>query len=543
MSPARHVLVVDDTDAHRYVMASWLRRAGYEVSEAATGVDALAAAGSHLDAIVLDVNLPDMSGLDVGRRVKEATATAAVPVLHVSATAIDARARSSGLALGADAYLAEPLDRDEFLAVIGALCRSHEARRDVDEQAQRLTRLATALVPMSAATSLDQIMRAAAVGTAGVLERPVIVVARAHDGAVARCVCAGPGQPVVYSRLVSPFVFPQATAPGQFRPDEVPGAWRDMLDRAGVPVGGWHYVPLRDPAGRLVGAVAARLDDDQDALTPEEEAVTVRLADALTVTLANMHSFREEHELALTLQRSMLPATLPTLPGVDVAARYSASDAQMSVGGDFYDAFELGDGTLAVVIGDVQGHSLRAATVMVELRISLRAYLLEGHPPARALDLLNDLLIRNHPEFVTVCVAVLDAAAGRVVVTNAGHLPPLLVTADGASYMEGSSPLLGLPNRGERLSSTVELSADHTLVLVTDGLLERRAGDIRTALSNMSDAVAGARTLQPELLCDLLLERFDISGREDDVAILVVRSAPDPDARRADRPATDPVAG
>jgi len=518
---ARRVLVVDDTDAHRYVMASWLRRAGFDVSEAATGAEALALVGPHLDAVVLDVNLPDMSGLEVCRVVKQEPTTSAVPVLHVSATAIDARARSSGLALGADAYLAEPLDRDEFLAVVGALCRSHDARRDVDEQAQRLSRLATALVPLSAATSLDQILRVAATGSAGVLERPVIVVARAQDGAVVRCVCAGPGRPVVPSRLVSPFVFPQAREPGQFRPDEVPGAWRDMVERAGVPGRGWHYVPLRDAAGQLVGAVAAALDEDRDVLSPEEEGLALRLADALTVTLSNMRSFAEEHELALTLQRSMLPATLPTVDETVVAARYSASDAQLSVGGDFYDAFELPDGSLAVVIGDVQGHSLRAATVMVELRLSLRAYLLEGHPPARALDLLNDLLIRHHPEFVTVCVVVVDTA-GRVAVTNAGHLPALLVTAGRASYVDITSPLLGLPNGGPRRTSTWEPGEDWAVVLVTDGLLERRTGDVRQALGAMADVVADAGTLHPEQLCDLLLHRFDISDREDDVAVLVV---------------------
>ncbi|NKY41345.1 response regulator transcription factor, partial [Cellulomonas septica] len=146
------VLVVDDTEAHRYVMASWLRRAGYQVTEAATGRAALDAAAGH-DAVVLDVNLPDMSGFDVCQVIKADPATA-VPVVHVSATSIDARARTSGLERGADAYLIEPLDRDEFLATVAGLCRSHRARRGITEHARRLADLTAAVVPLGAARSL-----------------------------------------------------------------------------------------------------------------------------------------------------------------------------------------------------------------------------------------------------------------------------------------------------------------------------------------------------------------------------------------------------
>ncbi|NKY39603.1 PP2C family protein-serine/threonine phosphatase [Cellulomonas septica] len=226
----------------------------------------------------------------------------------------------------------------------------------------------------------------------------------------------------------------------------------------------------------------------------------------------------------------MLPHALPTPPGIRMAARYSASDAQLSVGGDFYDALELPDGKVAVVIGDVQGHSLRAATVMAQLRFALHAYLVEGHPPARALDLLNELLIRSHPELVTVCVAVVDLHDGSMEVVNAGHLPPLLVSADGARYLTGSSPLLGVRLPSERRTTTVPPSGPCTLVLVTDGLLERRSGHMADSLARMAEVVAEAGTLDPGELCDVLLGRFDSAERGDDVAVLAVHLTREQDA-------------
>jgi serine phosphatase RsbU (regulator of sigma subunit) len=300
---------------------------------------------------------------------------------------------------------------------------------------------------------------------------------------------------------------------------DTPGVWREMLDRAGVATTSWHVAPLNDATGRVIGgfAVAAPVPFEV-----EERELALQLRAALTGALATLRSYAQEHLVALTLQRSMLPHALPAPAGLRMAARYSASDAQLSVGGDFYDALDLPDGRVAVVIGDVQGHSLRAATVMAQLRFSLGAYLLEGHPPARALDLLNDLLRRSHPELVTVCVAVLDLRDGTVEVANAGHLPPLLVTAGGAEYLRATSPLLGVPAPGERAVARVATDGPCTLVLVTDGLLERRSGHLRDALDRMAGVAAAAGTLEPGDLCDVLLRRFDDADRDDDVAVLAV---------------------
>lgn len=514
----RRVLVVDDTEAHRYVMASWLRRAGYAVTEAATGRHALDLAPGH-DAVVLDVNLPDMSGLDVCERIKADEATAA-PVVHVSATSIDARSRTSGLERGADAYLVEPLDRDEFLATVAALCRSHAARRGITEHARRLADLTATIVPLASAGSLDELVAAAVQGAATVFDAPVVVVAAAPDGMATRVVCAGPGRPVVRGRLLAPVSPPVGPGPYDSTAADAPGVWREMLDRAGVAPTAWLVVPAVDGSGRALGGFAVATPDGP--LGAEDLDLAEQLGAALGGALATLRSYAEEHLIALTLQRSMLPHALPEPPGLRMAARYSASDAQLSVGGDFYDALELPDGRVAVVIGDVQGHSLRAATVMAQLRFSLHAYLLEGHPPARALDLLHDLLVRSHPELVSVCVAVVDLRDGTVEVVNAGHLPPLLVTPEGARYVRASSPLLGVGRTQDRAVERIATGGPCTLVLVTDGLLERRTGNLREALDRMAEVAAAARTLDAGELCDVLLGRFDAHERDDDVAVLAV---------------------
>ncbi|WP_251149881.1 fused response regulator/phosphatase [Cellulosimicrobium sp. Marseille-Q4280] len=525
MSEARTVLVVDDTPAHRYVMASWLRRAGFQVMEAGTGAEALERATGATDAVVLDVNLPDVSGREVCRRLKADPVTAHVPVLHVSATAVDAAARTAGLEGGADAYLPEPLDRDEFLATITALCRTHDAQRGIGRTARRLEALSTALVPLHEARSAEAVVDHAARGACAVLGRPVVAMVVAEAG-VLRTVCTSPDAGLVRGRGTAPVLPPSDLRSVVFPPDEVPAPWRPLLEEAGVADGAWWTLWLVDGEGALVGGLGVRLDDPTVGPTSEEQEVADRFVEAATVALSNLRTFTTEHRIALALQRTMLPATLSVTGGVEVAARYEAADDRLDVGGDFYDAFDLPDGRVAVVIGDVQGHSLRAATVMAEVRLTLRAYLREGHPAARALDLLNDALRQDHSEFVTVCVCVLDPRTGAVEVTDAGHLPAFVVRTDGRVVQaKAGSRLLGVPSPGERPSYADVLADGDLLVLVTDGLVERRGGSLLDAVDRLAEVAARSAGYAPAAVCDHLVDAFDDGGREDDVAVVVVRRA------------------
>src|SRR6202034_3730316 len=156
-----------------------------------------------------------------------------------------------------------------------------------------------------------------------------------------------------------------------------------------------------------------------------------QLAQSFALGVEILRSSAEEHLVALTLQRSFLPAALPAIPDMLMAFRYLPASDQAEVGGDFYEALPWRDGVL-VAIGDVQGHSLAAATVMGELRHALRAFVSEGHPPLAITGLVHEVLRRYHPGLIaTLCLVLLDPANGELTIVNCGHMPPLLVTGQG----------------------------------------------------------------------------------------------------------------
>ncbi|GAB3847308.1 response regulator transcription factor [Dactylosporangium cerinum] len=174
---AADILVVDDSPSKRYVITSWLRRDGHRVIEAATGLEALRllhggpdGAALHAELVVLDVRLPDIDGFEVAERIKEDPRTTAVPVIHISATAVHVVDRTQGLNRGADAYLAEPIDPDELLATVRAKLREYRARRRAERLAGRLTRLVDTTTLFNAATTLPDLLVAATSGAARVFE-------------------------------------------------------------------------------------------------------------------------------------------------------------------------------------------------------------------------------------------------------------------------------------------------------------------------------------------------------------------------------------
>jgi anti-sigma regulatory factor (Ser/Thr protein kinase) len=174
-----------------------------------------------------------------------------------------------------------------------------------------------------------------------------------------------------------------------------------------------------------------------------------------------------------------------------------------------------------VAIGDVQGHSLHAATVMGELRHALRAFVLEGHSPLAITGLVNDVLIRYHPGIIaTLCLAVLDPASGEVQIVNCGHMPPLLVGEQGAGYVGEGGLLLGLPMHEPNVA-TAFLPPGGTLLLMTDGLVEERGVFLDVNLEKLRVAAQEAAGADVEAFSNHLMSIF--GPREDDVAMVAVR--------------------
>ncbi|MEU9505841.1 SpoIIE family protein phosphatase [Micromonospora sp. NPDC048170] len=502
------VLVVDDSPTKRYLLVSWLSRAGFTVLEAENGGEALARVGvDPLDLVVLDVRLPDMSGFEVCERIK--AAHPAMPVIHVSAHAVDVVDRAQGLTRGADAYLAEPIEPEELVATSHAVLRYYRARQRAELLAERLLGLADTTVAVHSAPNFVRLLEAAAAGAAEIFKSPAAVIAETFDGDCVAGVSAGPdATSTTVGWTVDDTGVPTGTT---VRVDE-PAAW-DLVD--------W-------PADTVTVA-AARLREDRAPLyvvvpTATQTARTPvlrQLAQAVAAAVEAQRSFDEEHRIAVTLQRSLLPRRIPEIDGLDLAVRYEPASAQTEVGGDFYELVML-DGHLLLAIGDVAGHSLHAATVMAELRHAVRAYAVEGHQPGEILNRVNELMRALLPnELATICVLLLHPPTGRIRLASAGHLPPALSLDGKVEFVQHSAPLLGI--RAQRPPDLeFVLPAGATLVFYTDGLIERRDATIDDGLAALAVA-AGRVDDDLDRFCERLLVELAPPEIGDDVAVVALR--------------------
>jgi phosphoserine phosphatase RsbU/P len=230
--------------------------------------------------------------------------------------------------------------------------------------------------------------------------------------------------------------------------------------------------------------------------------------------------------LAEELQRSLLTDP-PRLPHLEIAVRYLPAAAHSRIGGDWYDAFDIGDDRTILVIGDAAGHDGRAATTMAQFRTTLRGIAhVMGAPPAAVLGALDRAVCSlNRGALATVVLAEVPGARDgeplRVRWSNAGHPPPLLVCAGGTARLleHEPDPLLGVAPASARHDHEVSLTAGDTMVLFTDGLVEGRGQSIDDGLRRVRETAAATRDRSLEELCDALLpDRGD-----DDIAVLAVR--------------------
>jgi PAS domain S-box-containing protein len=238
--------------------------------------------------------------------------------------------------------------------------------------------------------------------------------------------------------------------------------------------------------------------------------------------------YEREHRIAETLQRSLLPETLPAIEGVALAARYLPAGADTAVGGDWFDALELEDGRLALVVGDVVGHGLRAAATMGQLRNAFRAYALVEGSPAQTVGRVDRLLAHEAAgAMATVLYLVLDRDTGEVAFTSAGHPPPLLLTPDGPRFLEGGRSVpVGATDSAVFREHTEVIPPGSTLVLYTDGLVERRDAALEHGLAELAASATRSEGDLEHLCDDLLADALGGADPADDVALLVVRPEP-----------------
>ncbi|MET8329338.1 PP2C family protein-serine/threonine phosphatase [Streptomyces sp. NPDC005181] len=231
-------------------------------------------------------------------------------------------------------------------------------------------------------------------------------------------------------------------------------------------------------------------------------------------------------ELAEALQHELLPVGLPSLPGLQSAARYSPARSGLDIGGDWYDGFPLPDGTLGFAIGDVQGHDVEAAAFMGQIRIGMRAIAATTADPGEILGRTNDLLLSIDAALLATCTFVrFDPHAGELRTARAGHVAAVWATADGRAGITqdaGGLPL-GVHTAEKYPVTRHRLTAPGAFVLLTDGVVEGPSFPIDEGLDAVLRLVAARASASAEALADEVMQTAERTGHSDDAAVLVLR--------------------
>ncbi|WP_306205662.1 SpoIIE family protein phosphatase [Actinoplanes sp. RD1] len=470
----RVLLADDNADLRDHV--SRLLRPHFDVVAAADGQEALdRARREQFDLVLTDVMMPRLDGFGLIRALRADERTRDLPILVLSARAGE-ESSVEGLSVGADDYLVKPFSARDLTARVRANLELGQLRRQI---ISRLRGLVDA---------------AAAVNTVRTTAQVLDVAAR-HVRAMTSA-----GRVIV-------------TAPGA-RAEADGGAPVDVPPDA--------VLPLPGTSGERLGELSVWSGPDGAA----EPAVLTQLARLIGLRLENARLYEAEHRIASTLQHSLLPQSLPRVPGAIVASRYLPGSAEAEVGGDWYDVITAPDDQLFLVIGDVVGKGVQAAAGMGQLRNALRAYILEGFDPGEALTRLNRLVDNlGRRQFATVVCVRFDPRTRELKFSSAGHPSPI-VAANGDTgflYEAALGPPIGAlgdsryPTRGTRLVP------GSRLLLYTDGLVEDRRqgidiglGDVRADLAKPADHV--------EDLLDTLLAKAAPRPRRDDIALLALQA-------------------
>jgi serine phosphatase RsbU (regulator of sigma subunit) len=256
--------------------------------------------------------------------------------------------------------------------------------------------------------------------------------------------------------------------------------------------------------------------------------IGMEFAARAAIFIDNARRYNREHATALALQRSMLPTGLSAPSSVEVRHRYLPGSKLIEVGGDWYESIALPGARVALVVGDVAGHGVRAAVTMGRLRTAIQTLAMLELPPAESLQQLDELmhsLGEREPHFATCAYAVFDAVTGSCEVAVAGHLPPLLVRPDGSNeFLDvAPGPPLGI-GEGPIESRQFTMEDGSLFVLYTDGLVENRTRDIDDGLLRLRGIFGAGSPSQPlEDLCRATLDGVFADYQRDDIALLIAR--------------------
>jgi PAS domain S-box-containing protein len=524
------VLLVDDRPENLLALVAVLEPLQVRLRTAESGEEALRALLEEDFAVVLlDVQMPGMDGFETARFIRGRERSRTTPIIFLTAVSTDVAQVAKGYEAGAVDYVLKPFEPNILRSKVGVFCdleRQRRARARSDE----MLLLAWRSLPTGAAL-IDgdgTVLRANPV-----LQR--LSAGRALSGAAVSTLVAREDRLALDALLTAALA--GATVP--------PGAELTLAGDDGVPVSilAWG---VREADGEIL-SVLIQVDDLRE--RRRAEAARERLATERAARAEAEAAYERERAIASTLQRDLLPRRLPDAAGVTLAAHFSAGGEGTEVGGDWFDAFALPGGRLGLVIGDVAGRGVAAAARMGQLRSVARAYAIEGHSPVEVIARLNlyHQALRAD-DMTTLVYAVVEPDLGRLRVVNAGHPPPALVSPPTAArLLEGSCPALGIADICTPPEIVVDFPPGATLVLYTDGLIERRNVGIDAALSGLLSALASAPGDVDTVRDDVVEACLGPERVDDDVTALFVRAeatlgetvraalTPDPDALAAMR--------
>ncbi|MFF4266786.1 SpoIIE family protein phosphatase [Streptomyces virginiae] len=289
--------------------------------------------------------------------------------------------------------------------------------------------------------------------------------------------------------------------------------------------------PLRGRR-RVIGAAVFLRSPERPAFEPNDLLVAAQLATHTALGIDKAVLYGREAYIADELQRTMLPDSLPQPTGVRLASRYLPAAETARVGGDWYDAIPLPGSRVALVVGDVMGHSMTSAAIMGQLRTTAQTLAQLDLPPAEVLHHLDEQAQRLGSDRMATCLyAVYDPVAHRITIANAGHPPPVLLHLGGRAEVLRVPPGAPIGVGGVDFEAVeLDAPAGGTLLLYTDGLVESRLRDVWTGIEQLRERLATTAQLTGldhppplEALCDDVLDMLGPGDRDDDIALLAAR--------------------
>jgi serine phosphatase RsbU (regulator of sigma subunit) len=313
------------------------------------------------------------------------------------------------------------------------------------------------------------------------------------------------------------------------QPDQVVESWM-RPPAAGLLSGACKLLLPLNARGATLGYIVCTRKRGSRPFDAYDTEIGMEFASRAAILLDNARLYNRERATALTLQRSLLPTGLSAPSSVEVRHRYLPGNQLIEVGGDWYESIALPGARVALVVGDVAGHGVRAAVTMGRLRTAIQTLAMLELPPAELLQQLNELMQtmgEREPHFATCAFAIYDAITGSLEVASAGHLPPLLVPPKGSSEFLDVSPAppLGI-GEGPISSRTFDIKDGSLFVLYTDGLVESRGRDIDDGLKRLQSVFGPTSARKPiEALATTALAGVSSDRQRDDIALLIARLA------------------